>query len=79
MKRIYICFPEGRYKALTLSYDDGKITDRRLTEIFRAADIRATFHLNSAYLGSSAGHRIHNILPHSNTCYPVQQGRGGNL
>lgn len=58
MKRIYICFPEGRYKALTLSYDDGKITDRRLTEIFRAADIRATFHLNSAYLGSSAGHRI---------------------
>lgn len=58
MTRIYTCFPEGKYKALTLSYDDGKITDRRLTDILRSSGIKATFHLNSACLGASEGHRI---------------------
>ena len=31
---VYTCFPEGKAKALTMSYDDGKIQDERLVEIY---------------------------------------------
>jgi len=40
-------YPEGKKKALTMSYDDGQIHDRRLVEIFNKYGIRGTFHLNS--------------------------------
>ncbi|GBF75120.1 polysaccharide deacetylase [Paenibacillus sp. 598K] len=43
----YLCFPEGRLKALTLSYDDGRTQDRRLVELLDRYGLRATFHLNS--------------------------------
>ena len=32
--KVYVCFPEGKAKALTMSYDDGKIQDERLVSIF---------------------------------------------
>lgn len=63
MEHIYICFPEGNYKAVTCSYDDGKIQDRRLVEIFNRYGIRGTFHLNSEVLKDSSGHRTPCILP----------------
>lgn len=44
-------FPNGRRKALTLSYDDGVIQDRRLVELMRRYGIKGTFNLNSALLG----------------------------
>ncbi len=44
-------FPGGRTKALTLSYDDGVVDDRRLVEIFNQHGLRGTFHLNSGMLG----------------------------
>lgn len=47
MKVVYICFPEGKYKALTMSYDDGREEDRRLVELFNRYGIKGTFHLNS--------------------------------
>lgn len=47
MKTIHICFPEGKYKTLTMSYDDGREEDRRLIEIFNRYGIKGTFHLNS--------------------------------
>ena len=47
MNRIYCCFPGGKHKALTLSYDDGRTQDRRLVEIFNQNGIKGTFHLNS--------------------------------
>lgn len=40
------CFPGGRHKALTMSYDDGQVHDRRLVEIFNRHGIKGTFHLN---------------------------------
>lgn len=45
--RITVCFPGGRHKALTMSYDDGTIADRRLVHIFNQNGIKGTFHLNS--------------------------------
>lgn len=47
LKTIYICFPEGKNKVLTMSYDDGRKEDRRLVEIFNKYGIKGTFHLNS--------------------------------
>ena len=47
MNRIYKCFPGGKFKVLTLSYDDGKVQDRRLVDIFNKNGLRATFNVNS--------------------------------
>lgn len=47
MNKIYKAFPGGKHKVLTLSYDDGKIEDRRLVNIFNKNGIKATFNLNS--------------------------------
>jgi len=44
--RVYICFPQGKAKALTMSYDDGKIQDERLVGIFNKYGIKGTFNLN---------------------------------
>lgn len=47
MTRVYKAFPGGKHKVLTLSYDDGKESDRRLVKIFNKYGIKATFNLNS--------------------------------
>ena len=45
------CYPGGKHKALTMSYDDGRVYDRRLVEIFDRYGIKASFHLNSGFFG----------------------------
>lgn len=47
---VYKCFPGGRFKALTMSYDDGSRQDERLVQILNENGIRGTFHLNSGHL-----------------------------
>lgn len=47
MKNIYTCFPEGKHKVLTMSYDDGREEDRRLVALFNEYGIKGTFHVNS--------------------------------
>ncbi len=46
----FIYYPEGKKKALTMSYDDGQIFDRKLVEIFNKYGIKGTFHLSSGWL-----------------------------
>lgn len=46
-----VCFPNGKKKAFTLSYDDGQVYDRRLVDLFDRYGLKATFHLNSGTLG----------------------------
>ena len=43
-------FPNNKRKALTMSYDDGKIYDRQLVKIFDKYGIKGTFHINAGYL-----------------------------
>lgn len=51
MKSIQLSlYPGGKEKAVTLSYDDGTIFDRRLVEIFNTYGLKGTFHLNSGVL-----------------------------
>ncbi len=56
MNKVYCCFPGGKFKALTMSYDDGRTQDRRLVEIFNENGIKGTFHLNSGLF--SRGERV---------------------
>ena len=46
-RNIYMAFPGGKHKVFTLSYDDGKITDRRLVALFNEYGLKATFNVNS--------------------------------
>ena len=50
LKNIYICFPGGRHKVLTMSFDDGRVEDRRLVELFNRYGVRGTFNLNAGLL-----------------------------
>ena len=43
----YMRFPEGKSKAMTFSYDDGVIADKKLVKIFNEYGLKATFNLNS--------------------------------
>ena len=51
----YLCFPGGRRKALTFSYDDGVEEDIRLAGIFRKYGMKATFNINSGTFGPDDG------------------------
>lgn len=48
---ISYCYPDGKKKVITMSYDDGRIYDRKLIEIFNKHGIKGTFHLNSGFFG----------------------------
>lgn len=52
VKVIYKCFPGGKFKVLTMSYDDGRGTDKKLISIFNQNGIKGTFHLNSGLIGA---------------------------
>jgi len=47
MQTISMCFPGGRKKALTLSYDDGVEQDIRLMDIMKKNGLKGTFNINS--------------------------------
>ena len=53
MNIVTSCFPGGKNKCLTMSYDDGVWQDKRLIEIFNRYGIKGTFHLNSAMFGKA--------------------------
>ena len=44
---------EGKFKAVTFSYDDGVLQDKRLIEILNKYGLKCTFNLNSGFLGKS--------------------------
>lgn len=50
---IYMRFPGWKTKAMTLSYDDGVVQDKRLIEIMTRYGLKGTFNLNSALFGFS--------------------------
>ena len=40
MNKIYKCYPGGTFKVLTMSYDDGKLPDERLVNIFNTFSLQ---------------------------------------
>jgi len=79
-------FPQGKTKALTMSYDDGQKFDRKLVSIFNKYGIKGTFHLNSGtldkepFINSSEVAELykgHEVSVHTKThpflnCIPVE-------
>ena len=47
MSELFMRFPGGRAKCLTLSYDDGVVNDLRLAKLFKNKGLKCTFNLNS--------------------------------
>lgn len=45
----FLRFPGGREKALSFTFDDGTVEDRRLSEKIGALGLRATFNINSGW------------------------------
>lgn len=52
----YMRFPDGKSKALTLSYDDGVHADIRLIEIMKKYNLKGTFNLNSGLFENKGNH-----------------------
>jgi peptidoglycan/xylan/chitin deacetylase (PgdA/CDA1 family) len=50
---IEMLFPQGKTKALILSYDDGRTEDRQLVKLMNQYGLIGTFHLNSNKLGTA--------------------------
>ena len=50
---IEMLYPEGKTKAIILSYDDGKVQDRALVKLMNKYKLIGTFHLNSNKLGTN--------------------------
>lgn len=50
---IEMLFPQGKTKALILSYDDGRTEDRQLVKLMNKYGLIGTFHLNSNKLGTN--------------------------
>ena len=51
-KRIEIpAFPGGKRIAVTTSWDDGRVYDRWVVELFNTLGLKGTFNLNSGFLG----------------------------
>ena len=79
MGHIFMRFPGGRAKALTLSYDDGVEQDIRLIEIMHQHGVKGTFNLNSGAYSKEGtvfaeGH-IHRRMSRSQ-CQKVYQNSG---
>ena len=51
----YNYYPGGKTKALTMSFDDGRIFDRDLIKMFNKYGIKGTFHLISSRIDTD-GH-----------------------
>ncbi len=59
---VFDLYPEGKKKALTMSYDDGKVYDRKLVEIFNKYGIKGAFHVNaSRYINEPADIKLSEI------------------
>ena len=50
---IELLFPQGKTKAMILSFDDGRSADRQLVTLLNKYKLPGTFHLNSNKLGTT--------------------------
>lgn len=53
MKQVYLTWPQGRFKALSFSYDDARLADLRLAELFNKHSLKGTFHVNAGMFGEA--------------------------
>lgn len=59
MRYCFVRFPDGKAKALTLSYDDGFIPDRKLIEMLNRYNIKTTLNISSGFMEQQRGQGWH--------------------
>ena len=64
MRYTHMRFPEGRAKALTLSYDDGCRQDLRFAELITRYGLKCTFNLNSHTFPRQGGLTVDEVKEH---------------
>lgn len=50
MRSVFMRYPQGKAKALTFSYDDGVMQDKRLAELFDKYKMKCTFNFNCSFM-----------------------------
>ncbi len=60
MNYMFMRFPGFKSRALTLSYDDGAIYDKRLIDIMNKNGLKGTFNINSGFLIDNAERELTN-------------------
>lgn len=55
MKYRFMRFPNGKFKAVTLTYDDGTVYDKRMAQTLDRYGVKCTFNLGNVNLGTE-GH-----------------------
>ena len=53
----FLRFPGFRDKAVTLSYDDGVVYDKKLIEIMQKNGLKGTFNINAGFIAEESGGR----------------------
>lgn len=67
MPYLFMRFPEGKAKSLTLSYDDGVLQDKRLKAILDKNGIKCTFNINSGMFDADGDLVIHKHMTETDT------------
>lgn len=62
MNRLVLVFPQGREKALTLSYDDGVDTDIHMIELLEKYGVKCTFNINAGSFSAEGSVRLENQI-----------------
>lgn len=65
MKNTIVCFPDGKKKAFTMSFDDGVTWDEYLIQLMKKYGIRGSFHISTGMFGVCA--------PKGSSVYPHQK------
>lgn len=81
---LFLRFPEFKTRAVTLSYDDGYIDDRKMIEILNKYGIKCTFNLNSGNIeGNSSKVQFEELndlyLGHEIACHTYTHPHLNNL
>ena len=58
MRYCFLRYPEGKFKAVTLSYDDGVRADLKLAKIIERYGIKCTFNINSSAFDGKNPNRL---------------------
>lgn len=61
MEYRFLRFPNGKIKAVTLSYDDGCYQDIRFSKLLNKYGLKGTFNLNSSWIGNQNTGRYYTV------------------
>ena len=69
------CYPGGKKRVVTFSYDDGHKNDERLVALFNRYGVKGTFHINGADFSDARRAEMRRLYAgHEISCHTVRHG-----